>query len=191
MKTILVFFATILSLLSGCSALRKKEAVEESPGFPAKHAGADYAFEMKFPPTWKLGGKRSMTPDEVILATRPPNGAHDFFEEEASVRIERIRQNTKSEEFFATDMKFARELLSGFELLRGGWLKSNGINWRWELVSYTIRAVKVKVFRLVAIRDDRAYLLSFRCQADQFEEAQEDFSAIAESFRFTSVTAAK
>jgi len=186
LKTILVFSATILLLLSGCSAFRKKEAVEELPGFPAKHIGADYAFEMKFPSTWKIGGKRYMAPNEILLATCPPKGKDDFFEEEASVRIERISGPMDTDEFFRTDLEFARELLQDFEIHRAGWVKSNNLNWRWELVSYTIRAVKVKIFRLVAVRNGIVYLLAFRCQADQFDDAADDFLSIAQSFRLIS-----
>lgn len=176
----------MLSLLVGCSGKKaeKPAAKDEAPaattpkGVPFEDPATGIALQV--PKGWNA------TPglnESIVAMISPLNGEEDLFQENAILFVDKQFKDPTMKSYLEALAAEVRKRYPDTKTLEEGDMPVNGVDAHWLVDSFSGPKGPMKVYRLVLVHKETAYVLHGTSPAQTFDRYRPNFEAIGKSLR--------
>ena len=177
-KTIQVGFCSLLLLAASTLLLR----FWKEPEIPyLSYVSDDYGMELDYPEAWTLSSRDDFLLSGVMAAS-PLEDAEDFFRENISVLVERVGENTSLEDYTIDSISEIRNS-GNFTLLDTQGYSLGDRDAVSAVYRGEERNVEIKRMQLWTVAGDKAYIITFTAQPEEYERYFPIAKKVIDSFQ--------
>lgn len=180
-KLLLLTYVTFLALFANLSSEELKKGVnsskEQSTEFVSKQGG----YSIQFPLGWELR-EGFMGTDVVALA--PVIDLQELFRVNINIIYSKLEVSATRDEYYDLNLKVLNQQLEDFDLESNKDVKLDGVDAKEFIFTHTLGIVNAKVLQYLVLNGDKAYVITFTADPNQFKNYKDVFDQIAASFKF-------
>jgi hypothetical protein len=145
------------------------------------YTNKDKGYSIVFPKNWEMKEK-FMGLD--VFALSPLEGDKDLFRENVNIITEDLTKPMSLDDYYSMGLVNLKTLLTDFKEVESGNIDVNGIPMKWIVYDHRMGEVKARVLQFIAVKDRRAYVVTFSAMPDDFAKYRPAFEQIAKTYKF-------
>ena len=149
---------------------------------PKKYVSSVGHYAIDFPENWEIM-EGIMGTDVVALA--PETDQDDLFRENVNVLYGEIDPTIEEESYYTQNLESLKQLLTDFSLEESKDVVINTLKARRLIFLHRMGHIKAKVMQYLILKGNKAYVLTFTADPDDFKTHKKHFESIANSFEIT------
>lgn len=145
------------------------------------YVNKDKGYSIVFPKNWEMKEK-FMGLD--VFALSPLEGDKDAFRENVNIITEDLSNPMSLDEYYSMGLVNLKTLLADFKEIDSGTIDVNGIPMKWIVYDHRMGEVRARVLQFIAVKDRRAFVITFSAMPDDFAKYRPAFEQIGKTFKF-------
>jgi len=181
-------FAILLISLTSCGKSTKKNVVvtkknEVTTTISGWKTINEYGYSIQYPDNWDLSKSGQMGMSFVILSRL--TSEQDKFKENVNLLIQDLkRQNINLDKFVQISEGQISTMLTNGKLIESSRLNKNNSEFHKFIYTANQGIYKLKIEQYFWVKNEKAYVLTFSSEIDQYEKYKKTGEQILNSFRF-------
>lgn len=156
----------------------------KAPGLSAKRYTHDVLeFSLAFPETWTV--KKDFENRFALFGSSPKESEEDLYAENVNVMAMTTPKDMSLEDFAATQLKMAREVLDTYARRGSSFEEINGHKAARFDYAHSVDNLRLVSITFILVNDGIAYAITCSTTLDDYDRYRRTLNEVARSFRFT------
>lgn len=145
------------------------------------HQSKEGNFTVQLPADWEV---RTGFMGTDVLALAPYQKNPEQFRENVSVLVVKLDQPLPAKEYYDLNLQGLQKLLTNYKLEQSEAVTIDGVDALKLVYTHQMGEIKAKVTQFLLLKDNKAYVITFSAEPDNFNKLLPQIDEVIKSFHF-------